>query len=192
MQLAATHRSSLPTLSIAVRDVRNRTRRRPTVPAHERFYRSPMLSYWCEIAGIDLNCVIDRARTLMTNCDAGRRWCQPLKSLNAQGAETCHPHSAPHRDSFLKGAWPRLCLTFLCTAAPNPRRIPEMPGLQLTASLAQCLSVSIRDMDAALAALLNAKFLSRTRRPVRDASNSRLKRQADFRNRPTGTGRARR
>jgi hypothetical protein len=32
-----------------------------------------MLSYWCEIAELDLNCVIDRARTLMAGCDAGRR-----------------------------------------------------------------------------------------------------------------------
>ena len=34
---------------------------------------SPMLSYWCEIAELDLTCVIDRARTLMAGCDAGRR-----------------------------------------------------------------------------------------------------------------------
>jgi hypothetical protein len=32
-----------------------------------------MLSYWCEIAELDLNSVIDRARTLMDGCDAGRR-----------------------------------------------------------------------------------------------------------------------
>ena len=31
-----------------------------------------MLSYWCEIAELDLNCVIDRARTLMAGCDAGQ------------------------------------------------------------------------------------------------------------------------
>ena len=32
-----------------------------------------MLSYWCEIAELDLNCVIDRARTLMAGCYAGQR-----------------------------------------------------------------------------------------------------------------------
>jgi hypothetical protein len=32
-----------------------------------------MLSYWCEIAELDLNAVIVRARTLMAGCDAGRR-----------------------------------------------------------------------------------------------------------------------
>jgi hypothetical protein len=34
-----------------------------------------MLSYWCEIAELDLNCVVDRARTLVAGCDAGRRCC---------------------------------------------------------------------------------------------------------------------
>ena len=58
----------------AVRDVRN-PNGAPTDSARARAFLSgsPMLSYWCEIAEIDLNCVIDRARTLMTNCDAGRR-----------------------------------------------------------------------------------------------------------------------
>ena len=32
-----------------------------------------MLSYWCEIAEIDVTCVIDRARTLLTDCDVGQR-----------------------------------------------------------------------------------------------------------------------
>jgi hypothetical protein len=32
-----------------------------------------MLSYWCEIAEIDVTCVIDRARTLLADCDAGER-----------------------------------------------------------------------------------------------------------------------
>jgi hypothetical protein len=32
-----------------------------------------MLAYWCEIADLDVSCVIDRARTLMTGWDAGRR-----------------------------------------------------------------------------------------------------------------------
>ena len=34
---------------------------------------SPMLSYWCEIAGLDLSCVIDRARILMAGCETGAR-----------------------------------------------------------------------------------------------------------------------
>jgi hypothetical protein len=32
-----------------------------------------MLAYWCEIAELDLSCVIDRARTLMAGWDADRR-----------------------------------------------------------------------------------------------------------------------
>jgi hypothetical protein len=32
-----------------------------------------MLSYWCEMAQIDVTCVIDRARTLLAECDAGER-----------------------------------------------------------------------------------------------------------------------
>jgi len=34
---------------------------------------SPILSYWCEIAELDLNSVIVRAWTLMAGCDADRR-----------------------------------------------------------------------------------------------------------------------
>jgi hypothetical protein len=32
-----------------------------------------MLSYWCEIAELDLNCVVEWARTVVADCDAGRR-----------------------------------------------------------------------------------------------------------------------
>jgi hypothetical protein len=32
-----------------------------------------MLSYWCEMAEIDVTCVIDRARTLLSDYDAGQR-----------------------------------------------------------------------------------------------------------------------
>jgi hypothetical protein len=32
-----------------------------------------MLSYWCEIAEIDVTCVIARARTLLADCDAVER-----------------------------------------------------------------------------------------------------------------------
>jgi len=43
----------------------------PTDSASARAFLSgsPMLSYWCEIAALDLNSVIDRARTLMAGCD---------------------------------------------------------------------------------------------------------------------------
>ena len=73
MQLAAAHRSlAAHVIDQAVRDVRN-PNGAPTDSASARAFLSgsPMLSYWCEIAEIDLNCVIDRALTLMTNCD---RW----------------------------------------------------------------------------------------------------------------------
>jgi hypothetical protein len=33
--------------------------------AREFLSGSPMLSYWCAVAGLDFNCVIVRARTLM-------------------------------------------------------------------------------------------------------------------------------
>ena len=32
-----------------------------------------MLSYWCEIAELDVTCVIARARTVLAGCDAGQR-----------------------------------------------------------------------------------------------------------------------
>ena len=58
----------------AFRDARN-PNGAPTDSASARAFLSgsPMLSYWCEIAELDLSCVIDRARTLMDGCDAGRR-----------------------------------------------------------------------------------------------------------------------
>jgi hypothetical protein len=58
----------------AFRDARNPSVA-PTDSASARAFLSgsPMLSYWCEVAELDLNCVIVRARTLMAGCDAGRR-----------------------------------------------------------------------------------------------------------------------
>ncbi len=46
----------------------------PTDSASARAFLSgsPMLSYWCEVAELDLNGVIVRARTLMPGYDAGR------------------------------------------------------------------------------------------------------------------------
>ena len=75
MQLAAAHRLlAARVIDQAVRDVRN-PNGMPIDSASARLFLSgsPMLSYWCEIAEIDLNCVIDRARTLMVGCDAGPR-----------------------------------------------------------------------------------------------------------------------
>ena len=50
---------------------------------------SPMLSYWCNVAELDLNCVIVRARTLMAGCDAGRRAAAPAppKSTETHSAQ---------------------------------------------------------------------------------------------------------
>lgn len=50
----------------AVRDVRNPNGAPiDNVSARAFLSGSPMLSYWCEIAGLDRNFVIDRARILM-------------------------------------------------------------------------------------------------------------------------------
>ena len=58
----------------AFRDARN-SNGAPTDSASARAFLSgsPMLSYWCNVAELDLNCVIVRARTLMAGCDAGQR-----------------------------------------------------------------------------------------------------------------------
>ena len=82
MQPAAGHRSLLRiSFEQAVRDVRN-PNWAPIDSASARAFLSgpPMLSYWCEIAELDLNSVIDRARTLMAGCSAEAHW-------DAQGAE---------------------------------------------------------------------------------------------------------
>ena len=75
MQLAAAHRSlAARVIDQAVRDVRH-PNGQPTDSASARSFLSgsPMLSYWCEIAEIDVTCVIDRARTLLADSDAGER-----------------------------------------------------------------------------------------------------------------------
>ena len=67
MQLATAHRFlAARVIDQAVRDVRN-PNGAPTDSASARAFLagSPMLSYWCEIAELDLNCVINRARILM-------------------------------------------------------------------------------------------------------------------------------
>jgi hypothetical protein len=75
VQPAAAHRSlAARVIDQAVRDVRN-PNGPPTDSASARAFLSgsPMLSYWCEIAEIDVTCVINRARTLLADCDAGHR-----------------------------------------------------------------------------------------------------------------------
>jgi hypothetical protein len=70
VQLATAHRSlAARVIDQAVRDVRN-PNGAPIDSASARAFLSgsPMLSYWCEIAELDLNSVIDRARTLMAGC----------------------------------------------------------------------------------------------------------------------------
>lgn len=57
----------------AFRDARN-PNGMPNDSASARAFLSgsPMLSYWCEVAQLDLDRVIVRARTLIAGCDAGR------------------------------------------------------------------------------------------------------------------------
>ena len=75
MPLSAAHRSlAAGVIRQAVRDVRNPNGTPDdTASARSFLSGSPMLSYWCEIAELDLNCVVEWARTLVTDCDAGRR-----------------------------------------------------------------------------------------------------------------------
>jgi hypothetical protein len=73
--LTAAHRFlAARVINQAIRDVRN-PNGVPTDTASARVFLSgsSMLAYWCEIAELDLNCVIDRARTLMAGWDADRR-----------------------------------------------------------------------------------------------------------------------
>ena len=75
MPQSAAHRSlAARVIRQAVRDARD-PNGTPTDTASARSFLSgsPMLSYWCEIAELDLKYVIDRARTLVAGCDAGRR-----------------------------------------------------------------------------------------------------------------------
>lgn len=57
----------------------------PTDSASARAFLSgsPMLRYWCEVAELDLNCVIVRARTLMAGCEApvSTRHCAQVNSV---------------------------------------------------------------------------------------------------------------
>jgi hypothetical protein len=74
VQLRTAHRFlAARVIDQAVRDVRNPNGALIDSASARAFLSgSPMLSYWCEIADLDLSCVVDRARTLMADCDAGR------------------------------------------------------------------------------------------------------------------------
>jgi hypothetical protein len=77
MRLSAAHRLlAARVIDQAVRDVRN-PNGMPTDRASARVFLSgsPMLSYWCQIARVDLTCVIDRARALMVGGNANPRGC---------------------------------------------------------------------------------------------------------------------
>ena len=75
MQVFAAHRSlAARVIGQAIRDVRDPNGARVDSASARSFLSgSPMLSYWCEMAEIDVTCVIDRARTLLAECDAGER-----------------------------------------------------------------------------------------------------------------------
>jgi hypothetical protein len=73
--LSAAHRFlATRVIDQAVRDVRNPNGAPiDNVSARAFLSGSPMLSYWCEIAGLDPNCVIDRARILLASCETCTR-----------------------------------------------------------------------------------------------------------------------
>ena len=74
MQLPAHRSIAARVIGQAIRDVRDPNGARiDSASARSFLSGSPMLSYWCEIAEIDVTCVIDRARTLLAGCDAGQR-----------------------------------------------------------------------------------------------------------------------
>jgi hypothetical protein len=75
MPLSAAHRSlAARVIRQAVRDMRDPNGTPDdTASARSFLSGSPMLAYWCEIAEVDLNYVVERARTLVADCDAGHR-----------------------------------------------------------------------------------------------------------------------
>jgi hypothetical protein len=91
MTRAARDRWAARSFDQAVRDVRNPNGPRTDSAGARAFLSgSPMLSYWCEIAVFDLNCVIDCAQTLMvTATRAGAVAPAPLKSTKTHKAQKC-------------------------------------------------------------------------------------------------------
>ena len=75
MPLSAAHRSlAVRVIRQAIRDARAKNGTPDdTASARSFLSGSPMLAYWCEIAELDLNYVVERARTLVADCDADRR-----------------------------------------------------------------------------------------------------------------------
>jgi hypothetical protein len=88
VQLPAAHRSlAARVIGQAVRDVRDPNGTRiDSASARSFLSGSPMLSYWCEIAELDLNCVVDRARTLVAGFDAVAAAGAPPKSSETHSA----------------------------------------------------------------------------------------------------------
>jgi hypothetical protein len=88
VQLPAAHRSlAARVIGQAVRDVRDPNGTRiDSASARSFLSGSPMLSYWCEIAELDLHCVVDRARTLVAGFDAVAAAGAPPKSSETHSA----------------------------------------------------------------------------------------------------------
>jgi len=88
VQLPAAHRSlAARVIGQAVRDIRDpKGTRIDSASARSFLSGSPMLSYWCEIAELDLNCVFDRARTLVADFDAVAAAAAPPKSSETHSA----------------------------------------------------------------------------------------------------------
>ena len=100
MQVSAAHRSlAARVIGQAIRDVRDPNGARiDSASARSFLSGSPMLSYWCEIAEIDVTCVIDRARTLLADCDVGQRDRAGSAEVPLRRAASVIPRgrSAPH------------------------------------------------------------------------------------------------
>ena len=75
MQSHAAHRFlAARVINQAIRDVRDPNGTLTNSASARAFLSgSPMLSYWCHIANLDLSRVVERARTLMADCDARPR-----------------------------------------------------------------------------------------------------------------------
>ena len=89
MLLPAGHRSlAARVINQAVRDVRD-PNGAPADSASARVFLSgsPMLAYWCEIADLDVNCVMDQAQALLAHWDSGRRPAKSSKTRNASVVE---------------------------------------------------------------------------------------------------------
>ena len=114
MQVSAAHRSlAARVIGQAIRDVRDPNGARINSASARSFLSgSPMLSYWCEIADIDVTCVIDRARTLLLTATlASATAPAPPKSTETRGAQqSAVVIRRLTRDPFLMGgpSWPRV------------------------------------------------------------------------------------